>query len=567
MALKCKNIANLSVIKAHHELSYGIILRMNLPASMTSSSSVHDSALAEENALLREQLQAMQRQLDWFKKQLFGPKSEKQVYDLPLQNSLFNTEESVPVNNASDPAQRTVKAYQRGTAKKQRDDDCLNDTGLRFTADVPVEVIDQLPPELTGPLADQYEILGYKTTHRLAQRSSSYVVLQIQRPVFRRKGEEKPVTTQVPFNVFDSSLADVSLLAGLLVDKFQFHLPLYRQHQRIQQAGVTLSRATLTNLVKRSIDLLRPIFDAQTESVLRSRVLAMDETPIKAGHQSRPGPQKGKMKTGWFWPLYGDADEVVFTFSNSRGRLHIEQVLKSQFTGVLISDGYAAYARYVASQQEMIHAQCWIHSRRYFIEAQKDHPEKTTEALQYIALLYQYEEAIKQQGLTGEKKRQYRLEHSKPVVSDFFQWCKGLQESGALVPSDPLTKAINYVLNREASLTVFLENPDVQLDTNHLERALRPIPMGKKNWMFCWTELGAEHVGIIQSLITTCKLHDINPYTYLVDVLQRISRHPAKDVADLTPRLWKTRFADDPIPSLLSPFHPDRQKEVITDAH
>ncbi len=85
--------------------------------------------------------------------------------------------------------------------------------------------------------------------------------------------------------------------------------------------------------------------------------------------------------------------------------------------------------------------------------------------------------------------------------------------------------------------------------------------------MFCWTELGAEHVGIIQSLITTCKLHDINPYTYLVDVLQRISRHPAKDVADLTPRLWKTRFADDPIPSLMSPLHPDRQKEVITDAH
>ena len=112
---------------------------------------------------------------------------------------------------------------------------------------------------------------------------------------------------------------------------------------------------------------------------------------------------------------------------------------------------------------------------------------------------------------------------------------------------------------REASLTVFLEDPDVQPDTNHLERALRPIPMGRKNWLFCWTELGAEHVGIIQSLITTCKLHDINPYTYLVDVLQRISQHPASKVADLTPRLWKTRFSDNPLRSLIDPRHSDRQ--------
>lgn len=520
--------------------------------------------------MLREQLQVMQRQLDWFKKQLFGPKSEKQVYDLPGQDSLFQKGDAPVPEKPPEEEKRTVRAYQRGTGKKQRDDNCLNDTGLRFTADVPVEVIEHLPPELTGPEADQYEVIGSKTTYRLAQRASSYVVLKCERPVFRRKGTEKPVTTPAPFNVLDNSLADVSLLAGLLVDKFQFHLPLYRQHQRIQQAGITVSRSTLTNLVKRAIDLLRPIVDAQTDNVLRSRVLAMDETPIKAGHQRRAGPQKGRMKSGWFWPLYGDADEVVFTYSNSRGRAHIEAVLNESFSGTLISDGYAAYARYAAAQQNITHAQCWVHSRRYFIEAQKDHPETVTEALQRIALLYRNEEAIKTQGLSGEKKRQYRLEHSKPVVSDFFQWCRDQLSQGGLVPSDPLTKALNYVLNREASLTVFLENPDVQPDTNHLERALRPIPMGKKNWMFCWTELGAEHLGLIQSLISTCKLHDVNPYTYLVDVLQRVSRYPARDVADLTPRIWKTRFAENPLRALIDPRHPARQDnplEISDHAH
>ncbi|RCW69008.1 transposase [Marinobacter nauticus] len=534
---------------------------MNSTASAPSPNVSSSSALAEENALLREQVQTLQRQLDWFKKQLFGPKSEKQAFDLPGQNSLFQEGDAPVPENPPEEKKRTVKAYQRGTGKKQRDDDCLNDTGLRFTADVPVEVIEHLPPELTGPEADQYEVIGSKTTYRLAQRASSYVVLKCERPVFRRKGTEKLITTPAPFNVLDNSLADVSLLAGLLVDKFQFHLPLYRQHQRIQQAGITVSRSTLTNLVKRAIDLLRPIVDAQTDNVLRSRVLAMDETPIKAGHQGRASPQKGKMKSGWFWPLYGDADEVVFTYSNSRGRAHIEEVLSESFSGTLISDGYAAYARYAAAQENVTHAQCWVHSRRYFIEAQKDHPEIVTDALQQIATVYRNEEAIKTQGLTGEKKRQYRLDHSKPVVSDFFQWCRDQLAQGGLVPSDSLTKALNYVLSREASLTVFLEDPDVQPDTNHLERALRPIPMGKKNWMFCWTELGAEHLGVIQSLISTCKLHDITPYTYLVDVLQRISQHPAREVSDLTPRLWKPRFADNPLRALIDPRHPDRQNK------
>lgn len=454
---------------------------------------------------MREQVKCLQHQLDWFKKQLFGPKSERQVFDLAEQGELFQATDASTAQASQAPQEeekRSVRSYQRGTAKKQRDEDCLNATGLRFTADVPVQVVQNLPPELTGPNADQYEIIGTKTTYRLAQQAASYLVIQHERPVFR------------------------------------------------------------LNLVKRSIDLLRPIVDAQTDSILRSRVLAMDETPIKAGHQKRPGAQKGKMKSGWFWPMYGDADEVVFTYSNSRGKLHIEQVLKSQFSGTLISDGYAAYARYAAAQKNITHAQCWVHSRRYFIEAQKEHPEKATEALQQIAKLYQNEATIKKLGLSGQKKHQYRQDHTKPLVSNLFQWCQGQLENCGLLPSDPLSKALNYVLKREASLSVFLEDPDVQPDTNHLERTLRPIPLGRKNWLFCWTELGAEHLGIIQSLISTCKLHDLNPYTYLVDVLQRISQHPASKVNELTPRLWKERFADNPLRALIDPHHPQRQSSL-----
>lgn len=120
-----------------------------------------------------------------------------------------------------------------------------------------------------------------------------------------------------------------------------------------------------------------------------------------------------------------------------------------------------------------------------------------------------------------------------------------------MLPATPFTRALGYVRDRKDALSVFLHDPEVALDTNHLERALRPIPMGRKNWMFCWTELGARDVGIVQSLIVTCRLQRIDPYAYLVDVLQRVAEHPASRVEELTPRRWKTLFADTPMRSML----------------
>jgi len=493
------------------------------------------------NLALREEIAALKQRLAWFEKQLFGQKSEKRLVDNPQQATLALGE--APASSPVDEEKQTV-TYQRGTGKKQRADDCVNESGLRFGEDVPRQVIEHTPPELTGPEADQYQIISTEVTFRLAQRPASFVVLEYRRPVIKRKGAEQPEPCPAPANVLDRSIADVSLLVGLLVDKFQYHLPLYRQHQRITQAGIQLSRATLTNLSKRAIELLRPIVQAQLDNVLLSRVLAMDETPIKAGKSG-----KGKMKQAWFWPLYGEQDEIVFTYSFSRARQHIETVLGNVFDGTLLSDGYAGYARYAEQCGNITHAQCWTHTRRQFIEAENSEPDAVADALALIRQIYRLETETVEQSLSGEKKREHRLTHSKPLVDQLYQWCHHQLQRNDLTPQNPLTKALKYTLARETALRVFLEDPDVPLDTNHLERALRPIPMGRKNWLFCWTEIGAEHVGIIQSLICTCKLHDINPYTYLTDVLLRISEHPASRVEELTPRLWKEHFADNPLRS------------------
>jgi transposase len=481
--------------------------------------------LTERNAELK-------RQLDWLKNQMFGTKSERRFVDSDgRQLSLGEWKQG------DAPGSEITIAEHRRRSRKQPEDKAEEDV-LRFDESVPIEEIRMPHPKLD----EDHEIIGERATFRLAQRPASYVLLKYIRAVVKRK-DEKIECPPAPASVMGKSLADVSLLACMAIDKFRFHLPLYRQHQRMAAAGINVARSTLTNLMHRTGDLLVPIFEAQLYSVVSGNVVTMDETPIKAGRKRR-----GKMKTGYFWPIYGDRNEVVFPFSDSRSGAFIREQL-GEFCGVLVSDGYQAYAKYASQINGVVHAQCWSHTRRHFLKAEDIEPELTTKALEQIRRLYEEEGKISARQLDETKRLEQRAKHCKPIVDEFFEWIKTTLEERVLLPSNPFTKAAEYALAREGPLQVFLEYPDVPIDTNHLEREIRPIALGRKNWLFCWTELGAQYVGVFQSLIATCRLQGIDPYTYLVDVLQRVEHHPASDVAALTPRLWKDRFADDPMRS------------------
>jgi len=502
---------------------------------------VNHNALAEENSALNDEIGQIKRQLDWFKRQLFGRKSERRIEQNPYQLSL---EEMLTQEAPLPEESETIKAYQRRTHKKQRTGDEVTGQGLRFSDDVPVEVIRITNPELDGLSEEDYDVITEKVSYKLAQRTGSYVVLKYVREVAKLKTDQTLSCPAMPPGVLEKSIADVSFQAGLLVDKFVYHLPLYRQHQRLLASGINLSRGSLTHISQRSIALLETIYYAQLSSIVSSDVVAMDETPIKAGRK------KGKMKTGYFWPVYGDEDETAFVYSPSRATKVVWEVLQ-EYSGVLLSDGYAAYERYAAQNDKVTHAQCWSHTRRGFLAAEALEPELTAQALDFIGALYAHEKTLRENHDQGEQILRYRAENSRPITETFFEWLKQTLNDHGLKPTNPFTEAAHYALKRQTQLCVFLSHPDVALDTNHLERELRVIPMGRKNWQFCWTELGAHHVGVIQSLLTTCKLHGIDPYTYLVDVLQRIDRHPAKDVHLLTPRLWKQHFADNPLRSVI----------------
>lgn len=495
-------------------------------------------------ALVRAQGQAiahLQHQLDWFKRQLFGAKSERFIAPDPLQMHLG---EALPLPSTPPVHEKLITAHTRKVAQTDLAESDAESLPFFDESKVPVETIAVANDDCVGLNDDQFKVIGEKISYRLAQRPGSYVVLKYVRPVIKHIETQKISCPAAPRGVIEGSRADVSFAAGLLIDKFVYHQPLYRQHQKLDHNGIRVSRPWLTQIAKACIALLEPIYNSQFDSIRASRVIAMDETAIKAGHD------KGKMKAAYFWPVYGDRDEVCFPFFTSRSQECVVNALgvTPASGSVLLSDGYAAYASY-AKKTGLTHAQCWAHTRREFFEAQAADPDAAAKALEQIGQIYAIEKHIREHKLSGQAKREHRLEHSKPVLDVLFDWIDRQFQRQGLLPSNPFTKALAYARERRVGLEVFLTDPEVPVDTNHLERALRVIPMGRKNWLFCWTELGAKQVGIVQSLIATCRLHNVDPYTYLVDVLQRVGQHPAKLVKELTPRLWKQHFSNNPLRS------------------
>ncbi len=589
-----------------------------------SSSATKKTALSLDSSeqiiqSLQAQVEQLKRQLAWFQREVFGQTSERREGDgNPLQLSLGGELDQLPQHQVKPETQKIT--YERAKNKKNKLDDSINDSGLRFNADVEVKEIYLDVPELSGENAQDYEIVSEKVVCRLAARPTSYVVLKYIQPVIKFIGVDpkvgetdasvlidtlaeeaasalnsKPQNTSpqmmvdnppnslkpipevflamnqrdvdppgrlhkpqlfsppMPRGVIEKSYADVSFIAIAMIDKWVYHLPFHRQQQRLQQNGITLCSGYLVQLIQRVIPLLKPIYEALFISVIHSDVAAMDETPTKAGHKKKTkkgGKARGKMLTGYYWPIHGDKGEVVFPFSSSRGGQVPEELLKG-FTGTLLTDGYVVYENFAKANKQVTHAVCWAHGRRGFVEAEDLECDSVNIALAYIRELYAIEEYVRDHNMTGDEKRAFRQQYSKPCVDAFFEWVNEEVNRLALLPPDDYSKAVHYMIKREKALRVFLDNPDVQIDTNHLERLLRVIPMGKKNWLFNWTELGAEAAGIVQSLLSTCKLQAINPYDYLVDVLQRIDQHPASRVHELTPRHWKILFADNPLRSPL----------------
>lgn len=347
------------------------------------------------------------------------------------------------------------------------------------------------------------------------------------------------IQAPVPAHVIDKGLATTGLLAQVLVAKYADHLPLYRQEAIFERAGLGLSRSTLAQWVGACGVALQPLVDALKEEILGRPVLHADETPVA---MLKPG--LGKTHRAYLWSygttVYDELKAVVFDFAETRAGRHAQAFLGADradgWRGTLICDDYAGYKGLFGLH--ITEAGCLAHARRKFFELWANHKSTVAEqALVFFGRLYDVEREVR--GLDVDERRRIRQLKAKPVADDLFTWLIGQRQK---VPDgSAIANAIDYSLKRWAALTRFLGDGGLPVDNNWIENRIRPIALGRANWLFAGSLRAGQRAAAIMSLIGSAKMNDLDPYAYLRDVLERLPTQPASRIAELLPHRWQPR--------------------------
>ena len=492
---------------------------------------------AQRNELLQHQLFLMRRQR-------YGSSSEK--LSSPQQTFEFvreDAEEDLPDPQAE---QRQERAEGKKSGKRP---------GRRpLPPDLPREVIlHELPEsERVCPCCQKLmEKFGEEVSEELHYIPAQAQVRRHVRYKYAcQKCHEGVQTAPAPMKVVEQGMASAATVATVLVDKFDDHLPLYRQSERFARLGIEISRGTLCSWVGQGAERLRPLWDWMCAQVVKSPVVWTDDTPVQVQE-----PGRGKTRTARFW-IYVGADEypyVVFDYTANRSRDGPEKFLKN-FNGYLQADAYRGYDG-ICAGPNVIEAACWAHARRKFFDAKHIDP-RAHEMLSLISELYAIEDQARPVLLQARAKpeperavaltqayalrQQLRELKSRPVLEKIQVWLKTRRL--VTLPKSPLGQAVQYALNQWKALNRFVENGMLEIDNNTAERGLREVALGRKNWMFLGNDASGERAAIIYSIIASCKRHGVNPWQYLEDVLIRISTHPASRIEELLPQNWQRLF-------------------------
>ena len=359
-------------------------------------------------------------------------------------------------------------------------------------------------------------------------------VLQVERHV-RGKWVCKQCQTltqaPVPAHVIDKGLPSAGLLAHVLVAKYADHLPLYRQESIFERAGMKLARSTLADWVGTCGVHLQPLADALRQAILAHRVVHADETPVQ---MLKPGTKKTHRAYLWAYApgVFEPLKAVVYDFTEGRAGEHARSFL-GDWQGSLICDDYSGYK--ACFTQGVTEIGCMAHARRKFFELRASNKSQLAEqALHYIGQLYEVERQVKE--LTSDDRRRLRQEKAKPLAHALHAWMLAQRQR---VPDGSATaKALDYSLKRWSALTRYLDDGQLPIDNNHIEQQIRPIAIGRNNWLFAGSLRAGKRAAAIMTLVQSARLNGHDPYAYLKDVLTRLPTQPASRIGELLPHNW-----------------------------
>ncbi len=504
-----------------------------LPVSASDTTALPDDAavlkqmiadLLRELRLARRDQAEVQQRLDALLRRLYGPRPERLNPDQPL---LF-PETDLPLSAPPSPPPDEQQPNRRGQCQphgRRRPSRQLRHEPRRYE----LTAAERLCPQCGNVRAE----IGVEATTQYDYKPAEVFVVEHQRVKYACTCcQEHVVIAPKPAPPIAKGLPGPGLLAQIVTDKYQDHLPLYRTEQRFARLGVTLPRSTMCDWMAAGAVLLTPLYHVLKHWVLQSKVLHTDDTTVPVRDETKSSHRYGRL-----WDYIGDREHpgVVFDYTTTHARDGPAAFLQG-FRGFLQADAYGAYdGIYTGSNGTIIEVGCWAHARSKFADARQSDPERVLAAKAWVRKLYDVEAEAKE--LSSAERLRLRQEKSAPLLASLHRWL--LEQKTQVLPKSPVATAINYVLNQWQALNVYTTDADLHIDNNVSERMLKLIGIGRRNWLFLGSDQGGQTAAVLYSFTATCKHLGIDTFAYLRDVLGRLPTHAAERLEELLPPRWQ----------------------------
>lgn len=505
-----------------------------LTDSLKAKIAILENKLADKDSAINKlttDLDAARFQNEQLRRMIFGSKRERFESKIDFNQLALEFEpKAAEITEAVKTERELIRvAYERKKPKKE------HHGRLALPSHLPVVETIIEPSEDTTDMV----CIGREITEELDYTPAKLHINRIIRPKYITKEDERGNQKQVIAELnrpIAKCIASTALLTMIFINKYIYHLPLYRTLNQIRQMRVSLPSSTLESWVKLGAQLLQPLYAVHRLHVFSEIYQMIDESPIKVQDKDK----KGACHQGYMWVRYAPLSKsVLFEYYKSRSSKGPIDDL-STFKGYIQTDGYSGYT-YLASLQNITHLSCWAHARRYFDKALGNDKERASHVMKLIQLLYAIESLARESEMSHKERYTLRLDKSLPIINEIGQYIQ--QEKNKVTPKSPIGKAFDYCSNRWISLQNYLTDGILEIDSNLIENSIRPLALGRKNYLFAGSHDAAKNIAMFYSFFATCTKNDIDPQKWLTYIMQNINDTKISGLKYLLPQfIDKSRF-------------------------